>query len=317
MTIAVSPDGLPALCSTPITGCPVLLSTVAVVMAGRHQGCVPRQGQHRRGIRTRGLLAILHHEDPQRGEPEELCEADAQPGLHALQRVPARPFPVPVLRHAARPHLRPCDPRRCGATTWENVVATCSACNLKKRWHAAGAGKDGRSRSRSSRPCTTCATMAGCSRRTTCTKAGWTISTGTPSNWSRSQLVWGRPPLRLASRPLSPRSTGERNTGRIRRLCSRTAHFCRLKASPIPVSVVLTASFHGVCGSSPRKRSAYGWSCSGTRPEVAHLAHFAEQARRRGEHNRPPWEGAHGSSRQPCRINAIMHVPSASQWPSM
>ena len=64
---------------------------------------------------------------PSVGQPEELCEAVAPPGLHAVQRVPARPLPVPVLRRRRGSDLRPrrAAPRG-GATTWENVVAACS-----------------------------------------------------------------------------------------------------------------------------------------------------------------------------------------------
>jgi 5-methylcytosine-specific restriction endonuclease McrA len=49
-----------------------------------------------------------------------------------------------------------------GQTTWENVVAACSPCNLRK--------------------CTSCTATAGCSRRTICTTAGSIIYTGIPSS---------------------------------------------------------------------------------------------------------------------------------------
>jgi hypothetical protein len=84
-----------------------LLPAVAVVLAGRDQGGVPRPGQHRRRIRAPGVLAELLDEAAERGQPEELREAVAQSGLHPLQRVPARPLPVPVLRHARGTDLRP------------------------------------------------------------------------------------------------------------------------------------------------------------------------------------------------------------------
>ena len=85
-----------------------LLPAVALVLAGRHQGGVPRPGEHRRRIRAPGLVADLLDEAAERRQPEKLCEAVAAPGLHPVQRVPARPLPVPVLRHARGPDLRPC-----------------------------------------------------------------------------------------------------------------------------------------------------------------------------------------------------------------
>jgi hypothetical protein len=64
-------------------------------------------------------------------------------------------------------------------------VAACSPCNLRKgRPSAARDRHDPDARSRSSPRCMTCRTMAGCSRRTTCTRAGWTFCTGIRS-WSR------------------------------------------------------------------------------------------------------------------------------------
>jgi 5-methylcytosine-specific restriction endonuclease McrA len=57
-----------------------------------------------------------------------------------------------------------------GQTTWENVVAACSPCNLRK-------GKR-----RSHRRCISCTATAGCSRRTICTIVGSTISIGTPNS---------------------------------------------------------------------------------------------------------------------------------------
>src|SRR5690606_3166063 len=84
-----------------------LLSFVSVVVAGRHQGRLPRPRPYPRRIRARGLLALLLDEAAERGVPEELCEALSPPRLHPLQRLPARPLPVPVLRHPRGPDLRP------------------------------------------------------------------------------------------------------------------------------------------------------------------------------------------------------------------
>lgn len=73
---------------------------------------------------------------------------------------------------------------RGGATTWENVVAACSPCNLRKGGMMPSRPRCGRCRSHTSRLCTTCTTMAVSSHPTICTKAGWTIFTGM-WNWSR------------------------------------------------------------------------------------------------------------------------------------
>ena len=71
---------------------------------------------------------------------------------------------------------------RGGQTTWGNVVAACSGCNLRKGNLTPTKPRCGRRRCRCSRSCSTCTATAGCSRRTTCTTAGSTISTGTPSS---------------------------------------------------------------------------------------------------------------------------------------
>ena len=81
-----------------------------------------------------------------------------------------------------------------GTTTWENVVAACSACNLRKGdrlpaevRHVAG------HRAVPADACTTCTRTAGCSRPTTCTRAGWTISTGIPCSSRRSLFSRSNP----------------------------------------------------------------------------------------------------------------------------
>ena len=74
---------------------------------------------------------------------------------------------------------------RGGQTTWGNVVAACSPCNLRKGSLTMAEAKHvSLADCRSSRACSICIATAGCSRRIICTKAGWIISTGTP-NWSR------------------------------------------------------------------------------------------------------------------------------------
>ena len=78
---------------------------------------------------------------------------------------------------------------RGGHTTWINVVAACSPCNLRKgNMTTAEAAHVSRRRCRSSRACSTCTATAGCSRPTICTTAGSTISIGTPS-WSRKRFA--------------------------------------------------------------------------------------------------------------------------------
>ena len=74
---------------------------------------------------------------------------------------------------------------RGGHTTWANVVTACAPCNLKKgNKGCRDVQACGRGRRPTSRRCTTCTITAGCSRRTICTRAGSTISIGTPC-WSR------------------------------------------------------------------------------------------------------------------------------------
>ena len=65
-----------------------------------------------------------------------------------------------------------------GQTTWENVVAACSPCNLRKGNLTPQQARMFPGNSRSRRRCTSCTATAGCSRRTICTIAGWIIFTG-------------------------------------------------------------------------------------------------------------------------------------------
>jgi 5-methylcytosine-specific restriction endonuclease McrA len=74
---------------------------------------------------------------------------------------------------------------RGGRTTWENIVTACARCNLQKGGRTPNeAHMHPRHRPRRPAP-TNCRTAAASSRRTTCTKAGSTTSTGT-SSWRRS-----------------------------------------------------------------------------------------------------------------------------------
>ena len=85
---------------------------------------------------------------------------------------------------------------RGGRTTWENVVAACNRCNLKKANLTLRQAR------------MNCRTRGAGSRPTICTIAGWISSTGTPS-WNRKNLVPAppRPATVRPARARSPRST--------------------------------------------------------------------------------------------------------------
>src|SRR5580704_834762 len=83
-----------------------LLPTVAVVLAGRHQGRLSRAREYRRQLRPRGAFAELRNEAAERGVAEDLREALDASGVHPVQRLPARPFRLPILRRARRSDLR-------------------------------------------------------------------------------------------------------------------------------------------------------------------------------------------------------------------
>jgi 5-methylcytosine-specific restriction endonuclease McrA len=69
----------------------------------------------------------------ERGVAEILRQADHASRLHPVQRLPARPLRLPVLPahdDLTFDHIIPRS--KGGQTTWENVVAACSPCNLRK-----------------------------------------------------------------------------------------------------------------------------------------------------------------------------------------
>src|SRR5689334_4366729 len=74
-----------------------LLPAVSLVVAGRDQGGVPRPRQYRRTLRPRGAQPELRDPASERGVAEVLRQADDAPGLHPLQRLPARPVLLPIL----------------------------------------------------------------------------------------------------------------------------------------------------------------------------------------------------------------------------
>src|SRR6202171_5902377 len=74
-----------------------LLPAVSLVVARRDQGGVSRSRQHRRALRPRGAQPELRDPASERGVAQILRQADHPPGLHPVQRVPARPLHLPVL----------------------------------------------------------------------------------------------------------------------------------------------------------------------------------------------------------------------------
>ena len=143
MTIAVSPDGLPALVLNadyrPLSYYPL----VALVLAGRDQGGVPRPRQHRRRIRALGLLAVLLHEAAERRQPEELCEAVAQsrPSRGSTCSCAIASSASIAARRKTSPSTTSCRAtaaaRRPGRTSWRRARPAISG-----RAAAAGAGQD-------------------------------------------------------------------------------------------------------------------------------------------------------------------------------
>src|SRR6187200_1929664 len=74
-----------------------LLPAVALVLAGRDQGGVPRPRQHRRALRQGGEKSELRDPAAERRFPEIIRQAEHPPRLHPLQRLPPRPLLLPVL----------------------------------------------------------------------------------------------------------------------------------------------------------------------------------------------------------------------------
>src|ERR1700761_3550070 len=74
-----------------------LLPAVALVLAGRDQGGVSRPREHCRALRPGGPKPFLRDPAAQRRVAESLRQADHPPRFHAVQRLPARPFRLPIL----------------------------------------------------------------------------------------------------------------------------------------------------------------------------------------------------------------------------
>src|ERR1700757_1229913 len=83
-----------------------LLSVVALVLAGRDQGGVPRPRQHRRVLRPCGSKSELRNPAAQRRFAKILRQPDPPPRLPPLQRLPPRSLRLPILLGGRRPHLR-------------------------------------------------------------------------------------------------------------------------------------------------------------------------------------------------------------------
>lgn len=75
-----------------------LLSVVSVVMAGNGEGRLSRSRQYRFGIRPRGPRSQIRNSFAERNFIEGVYSRYAPAGVYAVQRIPARPFFVPVLR---------------------------------------------------------------------------------------------------------------------------------------------------------------------------------------------------------------------------
>ena len=161
-----------------------LLPAVAVVVAGRDQGGVPRAGEivanYDRAVRSPSFEMKL----PSVVSLKTYREALDASGLHAVQRLPARPLLVPVLRRARRSHLRSPGPalaRRAHdlGQRRRRLLALQSA---QGQPDAGRSARCGRRKRRSSRRCSTCTATAGCSRPIICTTAGSIICIGTPNS---------------------------------------------------------------------------------------------------------------------------------------
>ncbi len=115
------------------------------------EGRVPRPRQHRRRIRAFGVVRVVLDDGCRASSAlKSFVKPSRAPGVHAVQRVPARPLPVPVLR-ARRRRISPFDhviPRHCG-----------------------GARRPGRTSSQPARPATS-RKGGTCRRRRRCGRCG-------------------------------------------------------------------------------------------------------------------------------------------------
>ena len=168
---------------------------------------------------------------PSRGVAQDLRQAGALSGVHAVQRVPARPLHVPVLRVQGRPDVRPPDPALARRPDAVGQRGGGLRAVQSEQGRAPGPSTPacGRGSCPTGRRCSSCTATGGCSRPTTCTRAGSTISTGIPS-WSLDGV-----PV-----PAAPAAWQ----------ASSSARFFRSLASPLPCESdsVRGTWWRGACG---------------------------------------------------------------------
>ena len=165
-----------------------LLSAVGLELAGYRQGDLPRPGRHRLALRPRHPLAGLEFQLPSVVALKEYIPQNRRPPFTRFNVFLRDRFACQYCRAAAPApeltfdHLVPRS--RGGRTAWANIVTACTRCNLRKGNRLPQECGMHPSPSRRCRRRTNCGSTAGRSRRTTCTRAGATISTGT-SSWIR------------------------------------------------------------------------------------------------------------------------------------
>jgi len=157
-------------------------------VAGRDQSGVSRAGEYRRQLRRAVRSPSFEMKLPSVVSLKTYVKPSTHPAFTRFNVFLRDRFSCQYLRRAddlTFDHLVPRS--RGGHTTWGNVVAACSPCNLRKGSMTRTSPRCGRRKDPSSRRCSTCTAMAGCSRPITCTTAGSIISTG-----HRARSVSGR-----------------------------------------------------------------------------------------------------------------------------
>ena len=104
-----------------------------MVVAGHDQGGISRTGKYRRQLRSRGAQSEPGDETAERGLAQDLREAIDYPAFTRFNVFLRDRFSCQYCGtrdDLTFDHLLPRS--RGGHTTWDNVVAACSACNLRK-----------------------------------------------------------------------------------------------------------------------------------------------------------------------------------------
>ena len=122
---------------------------------------------------------------------------------------------------------------RGGHTTWDNVVAACSPCNLRKANLTPNEAGIIPRRCRSPPRCTTCTATAACSRPTTCTRAGSTICTGVRSRSVEAVLSSGAAGHRRTHDPSQDRRQDRSLVGRLASPSAYRRRFIFTEAEPL------------------------------------------------------------------------------------